>query len=588
MQGGLREATHPALAVDALEYTYEGSTTSALRGLDLTVESGSMTLLVGPTGAGKTTLALATNGIVPHLAGGTKRGRVLVAGLDTDHHPIQRLSSEVGVVFQDPESQLCTLYLEDEVAFAPENLRLPVNAIRSRIADALRRTGLTSVPLSKSVFELSGGQKQRVNIASILAMSPTLLVADMPTANLDPRGSAEVFQVLNSLVRDRGLTCLVIENRLDDLVPLADNLVVMVDGRAVAQGDPTTLLTNHGVTMRDDLGIELPQLAELLLHLAPALGNSGDLRLDVASVAAAIDGGIRNGRLRLVQPSRGPRPATRDAIASFQHVSFRYPDGTAALDDVSFGVGRGELVAVLGNNGSGKTTAAKLLVNLLQPTAGNVEVLGQAPNRHAPRELARRVAYVFQYPEHQFVTQRVRSELEFNLRQLGRPPAVVGSTVDQLLERFGLGARESDSPYALSGGEMRALSVACMLTTEPELLILDEPTYGQDRHRIRALLRHLEEVRAAGTSILIITHDMRLASDHADRVVVMNQGRVVANDTPGTVFQLPDILELSGLKAPPVYALAESLRGLGHQVPAFDRSEDLFELLRPVAASPHS
>lgn len=538
--------------------------------LNLEIAEGQLVLLCGPTGCGKSTLALALNGLVPATTGGCLSGEIEVCGVDPTKTPTPHMATEVGLVFQDPEGQLCTLFLEDEIAFGPENLRLPPEELAQRVNEMLEMTGLQG-RRTDSVFELSGGQKQKVNMASVLAMRPRLLVMDMPTANLDPVGSAEVFDLIRRLVSAGGITCVVIENRLDDLAPLADRVVVMdTSGRIAYDGTPREVF-RHGRDIVQRLGVEIPQVTELALALRETvveLSDSDTLPLTIDEAVEQLEALFKSGKLTVrggVPKSQPPRSATNTPVVTADNVSFAYRKEHQVLKGVSFAMQSGELLAIVGNNGSGKTTLAKQLVGLLRPSEGEIRVCGLDVRRARLEDISAKAAYVFQYPEHQFVAQgrTVYDEIAFNLRMAGLSEAEVNKRVASLIERFCLLGKERTSPYELSGGEMRTLSVACMLSTSPELLILDEPTYGQDRQRITALMERLADLRATGTSVIMITHDMRLVAEYATSVLLLNEGRALFHGPPEQLFAQPDLLRQAALKEPPVCAVARQLRERG-------------------------
>ncbi len=485
------------------------------------------------------------------------------------------MAKEVGLVFQDPEGQLCTLFLEDEIAFGAENLKTPGSELARRVDKMLDLVGLQSFR-KESVFELSGGQKQKINIGSVLAMGPRLLIFDMPTANLDPIGSAEVFSVIRELVSSNAGTSIVIENRLDDLIPLADRVIVMsADGAIAFDGTPSEVFA-HARFITDELGVEIPQVIEIAGKLREhGLGvvDASSLPLTVEALTGQLATLFGQGQLEVsLPPSQPERPETQspNPIVKLEDVHFAYQRKTEVLKGISFEMPRGELLAIVGNNGSGKTTLVKHLVGLLRPTAGRVTVCGLDVNRSQVAEIAAKAAYVFQYPEHQFVAQgqTVADEIAFNLRTAGCEEAEVEKRVAALIERFQLTGKEKTSPFVLSGGEMRTLSVACMLSTRPELLILDEPTYGQDRRRIQALMDRLAELRAEGASVIMITHDMRLVAEYATSALLLSHGRNLFYGRPADLFDRTDLLREAALKEPPVCAVARGLRERGIPLPS--------------------
>jgi energy-coupling factor transporter ATP-binding protein EcfA2 len=555
------------LDIQNVNFRYRHDASDVLKDFSLSIAPGTMVLLVGPTGCGKTTAVLTMNGLVPASTGGTLTGEIAVDGMSTKNHFTPQLASKVGVVFQDPEGQMCALFLEDEIAFGLENLKYDVETILRRVDEMLAFIDLQGMS-DKSVYELSGGQKQKVNFASVLAMRPSLLVADMPTANLDPIGSQEVLRVLRDLVSGGETTCLIIENRVDELADLADRVVVMSEGQIQIDGHPHVVFGDHGRKLRDEIGIDIPQVVSLALDLREAGCDIG-IPLTVAEAADALYGAYRDGRIEIVSnPEARPQPAPAGSpLIETKDVTYTYADGTNALKGVSFQMSRGEVFAIIGNNGSGKTTLAKHLVGLLRPSSGSISVAGMNTSTTDVRDIAKRVTYVFQYPDQQFVTQKVYDELAFNLHQADYPDDEVDRRVEEMLARFQLTSFKEKSPFLLSGGEMRSLSVACMLTLDPEIVILDEPTYGQDLAHVTALMRILEEQLEKGMSIILITHDMRLVAEYANHVLVMSEGRPIFDGAPEDLFHRSSVLEQAALKAPPISALASTLREAGVSLP---------------------
>lgn len=554
--------TGHGIRVDALRFRYADAPAPVLNGIDMQVQPGETVLLLGPSGCGKSTLALCLNGLIPNEIPGDLSGEVWVGPYRTSRTPSGPLRQQVGIVFQDPETQLVMPRVDEEVAFGLENLAIPAEAMRARVAEALRQVGLTEKARAW-VETLSGGQKQRLALAAVLAMQPAVLILDEPTANLDPSATQVFYRTLAAVRRTTQATTILIEHRVDAVLPLVDRIVVLGrEGRVIAAGTPREIYTSDGFLLQRE-GVWLPSPC----RLAKALQSLGwplrDCPLTVDEMEYAIRA-LHPAPLRVDIPAHTAvtsdvaMPFTTDAALSVEGVHFTYPDGTMALQDVHLHVPRGRFCALVGANGSGKTTLAKVLVGLLPAQHGRVTVLGQVITPRNRQQIARQVGYVFQNPEHQFITARVRDEIAYSLDP-AMDVAERNRRIDDLLERFGLRDHADFNPFALSQGQKRRLSIATMVAMGQPILILDEPTFGQDYQSAQEVMSVLHALQQAGTTILCITHDMQLVADYAHEVAVMAQGRIIFQGTPRALFQRPEILSQAGLDLPPLAALSSRL-----------------------------
>ncbi|WP_418275769.1 ABC transporter ATP-binding protein [Isoptericola jiangsuensis] len=533
-------------------------------GVDLEVRPGEVVLLLGPSGCGKSTLALATNGLVPHVVAADVEGTVTTAGHDVAARRTPELAGDVAMVFQDPDAQVVTGSVLDEVCFAPENLCVPADEILERAEQALRTVGLWERRADDPAV-LSGGGRQRLALACALAAGARLLVLDEPTANLDPAGVEEVYAVLQGLAAaDRGV--LLVEHDLDAAVCVADRVVVLDgEGHLVADGPVREVLTGQAQQLAD-LGVWLPTATLAALRLRAAGVVADPLPLHPEELTAALDA-----LPGLPPPSARPRVAARPGdgpagpVVSVRGLSVRR-GGRTVLDDVDLDVERGDLLALVGANGAGKTTLAQVLAGVLRPrrrdVAGTVRVAGLDPRRAPVRDLTDAVGFVFQNPEHQLVTSRVDDELALGLRRRGLPEDEVAARVDDVLRRFGLAHLRDRHPFWLSGGQKRRLSVGTAIVSRPDVLVLDEPTYGQDRERAVELLDLLTGLHDDGTTVVVVSHDMQLVAEHATRVVALAGGRVVADGRPDVVLG-DDAVLAAGLRVPPLARAMRSLRDPG-------------------------
>ncbi|HEU5316488.1 MAG TPA: ATP-binding cassette domain-containing protein [Chloroflexota bacterium] len=522
---------------------------------------GERLLLLGPSGGGKSTLALCLNGTIPHsLEAHWEAGRVLVDGHDTRRLPLGELSRRVAVLFQDPEAQLVMLEVDDEIAFGMENHGVPRAEMRARVEGAKRLVGLDPLRTPARLDHLSGGTKQRVALASLLALAPEALVLDEPTANLDPAGAREVLGTVASLAAERERSLLLVEHRLDAVLPLVDRVIVLDDRGAVAlEGDPDRVFLDHA-TQLDRLGVWTPDLARLTRRLDP---HSKRVPRSPAEAAhQLVTHWARDQSPGGAASHPPPARAAGPPRLLVEDLHYRYPrGGIAAVAGISLTLAAGELVAVVGGNAAGKSTLGLLMAGALTPDRGTIALDG-VPLSHVPAsELRRRLAYVFQYPEHQFVAHTVRHEMLAGMARRSSRTAEAERRAAALLDRFGLAHLREASPFMLSHGQKRRLSVATALMSDPDLLILDEPTFGQDRRHTTGLMALLDELRSQGRTVVVITHDMSLVAQHADRAIAVARGRVAFDGTPRALFGRDDALSQCGLERPPV---AEAFR-LAHR-----------------------
>ncbi|MDQ3930632.1 MAG: energy-coupling factor ABC transporter ATP-binding protein [Chloroflexota bacterium] len=546
----------PPLAAEGLRLRYPGEGRVVLKGVDLTLRRGEVKLLLGPSGAGKSSLALTLNGLIPHQMEGDIRGRVLVNGTPTTETTLAAITSQVGMLFQDPEAQIATLTVADEVAFGMENLLVPPGEMPGRIESAIERTGLEGLE-GRSTSALSGGQKQRLALASTLAMGVGVLVLDEPTANLDPAGTSDFFKLLAQL-KSEGCSVLVIEHKLDELIEQVDSVAVLDwEGQIALDGPPRQVLA-EGRELLEQLGVWVPQACEAANRLL-------DRGLALERYPLTVEEALATLR-PLVQAKSGFTPQgsellpPKPALISVEGLSYRYPQGEHALCEANLQIQEGDFYALLGPNGSGKTTLARHLVGLIRPQAGLITLGGKELTRLPPAVLSREVAYVFQNPEHQFVALTVYDELAYSLRALKLPESEVRARVDRLVNEFGLEQHRRSNPFSLSQGQKRRLSVATMLALQPKVLILDEPTFGQDRENATRIMQELQRLNSSGVTIVMITHDMKLVGEYARRAGVLIDGRVSYDGSVAGLFADMALLREARLDVPPVYVVSQHLR----------------------------
>lgn len=573
----------PAVVAEGFGWRYRTRSAAALSEVSFRLEPGQVLLVLGPSGCGKSSLARALAGLVPHVIPGTWTGRLAVGDLEVPETPARILGERVGIVFQDPESQLVMARVDDEVAFGLENRGWPLDAMRARVPAVLHEVGLAGFE-RRGTATLSGGEQQRLAVADVLAPAPALLVFDEPTANLDPPGMHRVFALLASLAEERAHTMVIVEHRLDAALPLADAVLVLGDdGRQIAFGSPDAVGRKHAATL-DRLGswVPRPWRRWVASDRAPAvpvpLAAATEDRDVPAPAALAEPASVAAASIPnpVASPVPASRTATRAAPAAASakgsaplpgvavratHLTVRNPSSAAgdpppALDGVSFEVREGERVALVGPNGSGKSTLLFAVAGLRRPSVGRALVTldgfgGDAgsvdPSRLTPDRLCRTIGLVFQDPEVGFIGRTVAAEAAAGSVHEPDDPVIAG-----VLDRFGLGHLAEVDPFRLSQGEQRRLSLGAHALRRPRILLLDEPTFGLDRAGSDAVSELLDGLRADGQAQLMATHDPRLLAG-CDRVLALEAGRVVFDGSP------------DAFDAAPPYDPAEPWRGVAAQ-----------------------
>ncbi|ARF55084.1 ABC transporter ATP-binding protein [Streptomyces gilvosporeus] len=505
---------------EQVSVTYGDAAAPAVQGIDLTVPEGELCLLVGPSGVGKSTVLQAVSGLVPHFTGGTLRGRVTVDGRDTRTHPPRELADVVGTVGQDPLSHFVTDTVEDELAYGMESLGLAPDVMRRRVEETLDLLGLADLR-ERPLATLSGGQMQRVAIGSVLTTHPKVLVLDEPTSALDPAAAEEVLAVLQRLVHDLGTTVLLAEHRLERVVQYADQVILLpAPGAAPLMGDPADIMAVSPVHPPVVALGRLAGWSPLPLSVRDARRRAGALRERLAGAAAEAHGGAGT----TAEAVAAAAPAVVSGLGVRR-------GRVAALRRVDLTVAPGETLALMGRNGAGKSTLLTTLAGMHEPTSGTVRVGGRTPHRTKPRTLLRHVGLVPQEPRDLLYADTVAAECAAADQDADAPAGTCRALVSRLLPDVADGTHPRD----LSEGQRLALALAVVLTARPPLLLLDEPTRGLDYAAKARLVEVLRALAAEGHALVLATHDVELAAELADRVVILAEGEVVADGPTGEV-----------------------------------------------------
>lgn len=552
------------LVVDNLTFRYPGAPAPALSQINLDVGRGEMVLVAGPSGCGKSTLALALSGLIPERVHGRMAGSVHLGGVTLSSLEAHEVARHIGMVFQDPASQLITPVVESEVAFGPENLALPRDEIRRRVEESLRLTGMMHMR-HELTSSLSGGEKQRVAIAATLAMRPNVLVLDEPCSDLDPLGAQSVLGVLRRLSQERGMTVVLIEHRIDEVAPWVDRIVLLDRGRTVL--DQPTRAAFVEPHLWDRIGVAVPEMVRLG-HALPGI-FSGSLPLSVDEAYEALSGS--SAAAGLVDSERRQNECLvddRNPVISWKGVSVSY--NRPVLSDIELVARPGEWLTIAGANGSGKTSLVELAMGFRRPTSGSVTLNGHRVDPRDVSRQAREVGYLFQSAESMLFTSSVIKELGFTLRHR-RPKAhrkadartMIAEQrrrIPELLTLIELGDRADSDPFSLSAGQRERLAIAALLVEAPNVLVLDEPTTGQDEGHARAVLTFLEDLRRSRElTYVMVSHDMRMVANYATRLAVLAGGRVILDGPPAEVFARRELLAEASIVAPPAAELHSRL-----------------------------
>jgi energy-coupling factor transport system ATP-binding protein len=539
-----------AISFEKLTFAYRGSGQPALKNIQGEIEDGTFVVIMGHEGAGKSTLCFTLNGLVPGFFKGKYEGRVLIKGEEVARHKVAEMSHIVGLVLQDFEAQLFSTNVELEMAFGPENHCLPRPEIERRIQRYLIFTGLEKLR-HREPASLSGGQKQRLAIGSVLALEPKILVMDEPITDLDPLGREEVLSISDSIRKEGRL--LIIVDHEPEIAVSSDQVWLIRNGQLVAKGAPAEILVNG--KMLKSCGIRpLP-----IIELFNSIGWPGKPLTAEAAIALIQESHLTK-RRELSLPVASSISAKGTPILKAEGLRYIYPTyHVEALRGIDLSIWEGEFIAILGQNGSGKTTFAKHFNGLLKPTSGCMLVHGIPTTKYSHRELARLVGYVFQNPDHQIFARTVRDEVGFGLKVLGENHKKTEMRVAEALEIVGLKGYEEMVPFTLTKGERQRIAVASILATQPKVIILDEPTTGLDDQHQRNMMEMLKRLNQSGHTIIIITHSMWVAIEYTDRTILLKDGCVLSDGPTRAVFADEVRLAEASLRPPSIVRLSNWL-----------------------------
>ena len=572
------------IRIQNVSFKYFSGKKAVLKKINFKVKEGEFVAIMGATGAGKSTLCLTLNGSIPNLVKGILVGDIYVNSLNTKEHQIQELARNVGMVFQNPNLQLFCIDVESELAFGPENLAVERKEIHRRINEVLKLLRLEGLE-KRQPTALSGGQKQAVAIGAALTMNPKILVLDEPTSNLDPIGSQRVFEILRILKSQKKITVLMVSHKSEEVAEFADRVVVIDNGKVLLEGKPTDIFGEEIIEQKTY--IRPPQVSELIYKLKKKGYSFDEIPTTLEEAYVKIKAFLENAGVKKVKYEQQINQRSQDVearrtiepIIKVRNLWHQYKGGIVAVKNVNLDVYPGEFLAIIGQNGSGKTTLVKHFNGLLKPTKGFVLVKGYDTRPMHVSELSKHVGYIYQNPDDQLFAESVEDEIAFGPRNLGWSEEEVKKSVEEIIKRLHLENIRKNHPLSLGLGDRHRVAVASVLSMKPDIIILDEPTTGQDFRGSREIVSLINDLKKEGKTVIMITHDMFLVADYAERVVVLSKGQILMDGTPAEIFSRPDILEKTYLSPPQITKLAQKLTDYGfpREITTIDEFCEIFE-----------
>ena len=535
------------ISFNQFTFQYDAQAEATLKDISFDIAKGEKVLILGPSGSGKSTLAQCLNGIIPNIHKGQAQGQVRIDGQDIFKQSIYDKSQLVSTVLQDPDGQFIGLTVAEDLAFALENDCADQSEMKDKVALWAERLDLTSL-LNHRPQDLSGGQKQRVSLAGVLIDESPILLFDEPLANLDPKSGQETIDLIDKIHKEVGATTIIIEHRLEDvLYRPVDRILLVNEGELLFNGSPDELLSSKLLL---ENGIREPLYVTVLRQLGFDTRRAQNLsQLDALDLSD------------LALPDRilkDKRDSLSDSILKVEGLSVSYGDNPAIIEDLSFSLKKGERLAIVGKNGAGKSTLAKALCGFV-PSQGKLTYKGQDISQDSIAERSERIGFVLQNPNQMISQTMIFDEVALGLRLRGIEEAEVEERVHEVLKTCGLYSFRKWPISALSFGQKKRVTIASILVLKPEIIILDEPTAGQDYKTYTDIMNFLDSLQKQGHTIVMITHDMQLMLEYSDRCIVVLEGKVIADDNPVTILNQKDLLESANLKQTSLYTLGQKL-----------------------------
>jgi energy-coupling factor transporter ATP-binding protein EcfA2 len=531
-------------------FQYRAQSEPTLHDIQLTLYEGEKILIVGPSGSGKSTLAHCINGLIPFFYSGEIKGSLTITDRDLQEMSIFQLSEEVGTVLQDPDGQFVGLTVEEDIAFKLENRGVPQADMIEKVTAAARAVDIYT-HLGASPHSLSGGQKQRTTLGGVMVDDVGILLFDEPLANLDPFTGMKTVELIDRIHKETGKTIIIIEHRLEDVLHCdVDRIIVMKEGRIIADTTANELLCSE---ILRDTGIREPLYISALRYagceITPEMNPKSMSSIQLDSCTDKLQAWYDN---HDSQPTQLDRPP----IIELKDVAFSYEKGTPIICNISLRIDKGEMISIVGRNGAGKSTVSKLICGFHQPTSGQILYMGRDMSQDTIKERAQRIGFVMQNPNHMISKTLIFDEVALGLKVRGTHEDEQTERVHKVLKVCGLYEFRSWPISALSFGQKKRVTIASILVLNPEVIILDEPTAGQDFKHYNEMMEFLLQLNRLGMTVIIITHDMHLMLEYAERTIVLADGSKISDDSPAHVLTDVHIVKAANLKETSLYELA--------------------------------
>ena len=534
-------------------FKYNNVVDKTLKNIDLTINKGEKVLIVGPSGSGKSTLSHCINGLIPFSYNGEIEGELIIDNIKPYEESLSDVSKKVGTILQDQDSQFIGLSVGEDVAFNFENNAMPLNEMKVKVIDALELVNMVDF-INHSPYELSGGQKQRVSLAGVLGSDAEVLLFDEPLANLDPASGKEIMQLINDIHEKTNKTIIIVEHRIEDVLEQPfDKVIVVNKGEVQGFGTPdeilkSDLLKNNG--LREPLYLEAMKLAGC------DISGSENLK-DLTNIDERNKEVLKNWFNN--ETSNKDSIIKEEKILEVKNLAFSHDGIKNTINDVSFHLNKGEILAVLGNNGAGKSTLCRLITGILKPQKGSIFLNNQCIDSWSIKQKGSSIGYVMQNPNQMISQHMIKDEIALGLKCRNYSKEEIDKKVEEVLKICGLYPYRNWPVSALSYGQKKRVTIASILAINPEVIILDEPTAGQDYKHYTEFMEFIKELSAQGISIILITHDMHLTLEYCHRAVVLSGGEKIADDKPSNILTDENIIKKANLKETSLSTLAKSI-----------------------------